>query len=63
MVRVVIGKSVQDVPERVARILALMASQAMRIEAVHTGSIAINWSGESVQAKLSESIEVPRSPA
>lgn len=63
MVRIVVGQVIRIVPERVARIITALIAKAERIEAAHTGGIAIHWAGNSVQAKLSENIDVPRLPS
>jgi len=62
MVRVVIGKSVQFVPERVARILALVVDQAERIDKPKKVKIAIACAGTDIRAEVTELISAPLIP-
>lgn len=62
MVRIIVGNVVQMVPERVARMVLSLVAKAERIGAADSGRVLINWRRESVQAEISECIEVPRSP-
>lgn len=62
MIKVVVGKQVRLVPERVARIVLALLSSAERIGLTESGRMTINWRGQSVQAEVSSCVEVPSLP-